>query len=74
MMKTTISQITPREENEVVVDLKTYFTGKIGDISLNGPIAFKQEEYEEFIDFDKMKAAVRQKVVDRILNGESPTE
>lgn len=69
----TVSQITPKEVNEKVESMNIYFSGNVAGINFSGPILFKEGEFEEFIKVDKMKEAVRQKVIEKIMNGESPT-
>ncbi|MCM3111691.1 hypothetical protein [Lederbergia lenta] len=75
-MNIQVNQITPRRENGEVVGLEVYFTGKNADqsINLNGFVPLKKGEFEEFLQFEEAENIVRQKVVERILNGESPVE
>ena len=65
-----INQITPRYENGVMKDVTVYFTGNIGGISFNGPLTLPVEESQDFLQQKQMEAAVKQKVIDIIINGE----
>lgn len=65
-----INQITPREENGEIVELKVYFNGQIAGINFNGSIPLAANEVEGFFGGEAMKAAVKQKVVEKIMNGE----
>ncbi|KRG15620.1 hypothetical protein ACA30_05910 [Virgibacillus soli] len=69
-----INQITPIEDSGEIKGLKVYFSGNIGGINLNGSIPFESGEFEEFFQGNEMKTAVKQKVIEKIMNGEAPTE
>lgn len=69
-----INQITPREENNEIVGLSVYFNGAIAGINFNGSVNLDQGEFENIFDGNAIKDAVKQKVVEKIINGESPTE
>lgn len=76
-MAIQINQITPYEEDEKdekFVQIKTYFSGDIAGINLNGNIVFEEDEFQGFIDGEKMKAALKQKVIEKIMGGETPAE
>ncbi|MBM7717228.1 hypothetical protein JOC94_004253 [Bacillus thermophilus] len=72
-MKVEITNINIRREGEETKDLQVYFTGNNGDssINLNGYVPLEKEEFESFFDEQAIEDVVRQKVVERILNGES---
>lgn len=67
-----INQITPKEENGEITELNVYFNGQIAGINFNGNIPIDPAD----VGFDgkAMKAAVRQKVVEKIMNGEDIEE
>ncbi|MEK3890259.1 hypothetical protein [Bacillus sp. FSL K6-3431] len=71
-----INQMTPKYENGEMTGLTIYFTGKIGSINFNGPITLTAEEFKPFLQPEKMETAVKNKVIDEIMDGnvESPTE
>ncbi|GIN74040.1 hypothetical protein J14TS2_45150 [Bacillus sp. J14TS2] len=69
-----INQITPMEDNGEIKGLKVYFSGNIAGINLNGNIPFDNGEFEEFFQGSEMKTAVKQKVIEKIMNGEAPAE
>ncbi|GIN59250.1 hypothetical protein J8TS2_35690 [Lederbergia ruris] len=69
-----VNQVSPYEESGEVVQIKVYFSGNIGGINLNGNIPFETGEFEEFFKGEEMKTAVKQKVIEKIMNGETPTE
>ncbi|RWR06759.1 hypothetical protein QNH23_06530 [Siminovitchia fortis] len=75
-MKIEVTNINVRREGGEVVGLQVYFNGRLGDqsINLNGYIPLAEGEFESHLDMPAIETAVRQKVVDRILSGESPTE
>lgn len=64
-----INQITPRQdENGTITELNVYFNGKIAGINFNGNISLDPADVS--FDGKVMEAAVRQKVVDKIMAGE----
>lgn len=73
-MNIQINQITPREENGEITSLKIYFTGTVAGINFNGPVTLDKGDFEEFLQPTEMKSAVQQKIVNMIINGETPTE
>ncbi len=73
-MDITINQITPREENGEITNLKVYFTGTVAGINFNGPVTLEKDDFEAFIQPTEMKGAVQQKIVNMIINGEAPPE
>ena len=73
-MNIQINQITPREENGEITSLKVYFTGTVAGINFNGPVELNKEDFKEFLQPTEMKSAVHQKIMNMIINGETPTE
>lgn len=69
-MNITINQITPRRENGEVTSVQVHFTARTndGNINLSGNIPI--EEFADSIDFGKIENAVKQEVVNRIMNGD----
>ena len=64
-----INQITPKQnENGKITELNVYFNGKIAGINFNGNISLDPTDVS--FDQEVMESAVRQKVVDKIINGE----
>lgn len=68
-MNVTINQITPRRENGEVTSVQVHFSASTtdGSINLSGYIAI---ENAGLIDFAGIETAVRQEVVNRIMNGD----
>ncbi len=73
-MNIQINQITPREENGEITSLKVYFTGTVAGINFNGPVELEKGDFEAFLQPTEMKSAVQQKIVNMIINGETPTQ
>ncbi len=73
-MKVTINQITPRKSDGQVTSVQVHFTARTedGNINLSGNIPI--ENFAESIDFDAIESAVKQKVVEQIMNGEIDAE
>ncbi|WP_313429788.1 hypothetical protein [Siminovitchia terrae] len=73
-MQITINQITPRRENNGVTSVQVHFTARTpdGNINLSGNIPVA--EFTNSIDFGVLETAVKQELINRIMNGESPTE
>lgn len=71
-MNITIYQIAPRRENGEFTSVSVHFTARTsdGDINLSGSIPIN--DFAGSIDFGALENDVRQKVVDRILNGDLP--
>lgn len=75
-MKIEITNINVRRDGGKVTGLQVYFTGRLGDqsVSLNGYIPLAEGEFESHFDMPAIEQTVRQKIVERIMSGESPTE
>lgn len=73
-MQVTINQITPRKENNEVTSVQVHFTARTPDGSINLSGNIPVAEFTNLIDFSGMESAVRQELINRIMNGESPTE
>lgn len=73
-MNITINQITPRREDGEVTSVNVHFTARTtdGNINLSGNIPI--DNFAESIDFGAIEGAVKQKVVDQIMNGEVNAE
>lgn len=69
-----INHITPREEDNEVVSLDVYFNGQIAGINFNGTVTLEQGDFESYFNNAEIKKAVKQIVVEKIINGEDPTE
>lgn len=69
-MDITVNQITPRRENGQVASVQVHFTAKTedGSINLNGAIPL--ESFTEYLNFEQMNGVVKQKLVEKIMNGD----
>lgn len=72
-MKITINQITPRRQDGAITSVEVHFSARTndGNINLNGSLPV---EGTSLIDFAGIEDAVKQEVVDKIMNGEVSTE
>ena len=75
-MNIQVTSINVRRENGEVIGLQIYFTGHNGDhsINLSGYIPLENGEYEAEVNIPAVENIIRQKVVERLLNGENLTE
>lgn len=75
-MNIQVTSINVRRENDEVTGLQVYFTGRNGDhsINLSGYIPLENGEYEAEVNIPAVENIIRQKVVERLLNGENLTE
>lgn len=75
-MNIQVTNINVRRENGEVTGLQVYFTGRNGDhsINLSGYIPLDNGEFEATVNIPAIEDIVRQKVVERLLNGEDSTE
>lgn len=73
-MQITINQITPRRTDGEVTSVQVHFTARTsdGNINLSGNIPI--ENFAESIDFGAIESAVKQKVVEQIMNGDIDAE
>lgn len=73
-MNVEINQITPRRESGVVTSVQVHFTARTadGNINLNGNIPI--ENFTEQIDFGAIESAVKQELINKIMNGEVNAE
>lgn len=73
-MQITINQITPRRENGEVTSVQVHFTARTadGNINLNGNIPI--EDFTDKIDFGAIENAVKQELIDKIMNGDLGAE
>ena len=75
-MNIQVTSINVRRENGEIIGLQVYFTGRNGDhsINLSGYIPLDNGEFEATVDIPAIEDIVRQKVVERLLNGEDSIE
>lgn len=73
-MDITINQITPRRENGEVTSVQVHFSARTadGNINLSGNIPI--EDFADMINFGAIENAVKQELINRIINGENPIE
>lgn len=75
-MNIQVTSINVRRENDEVTGLQVYFTGRNGDhsINLSGYIPLENGDYEAEVNIPAVENIIRQKVVERLLDGEDLTE
>ena len=75
-MNIQVTSINVRRENGEIIGLQVYFTGRNGDhsINLSGYIPLENGEYEAEVNIPAVENIIRQKVVERLLDGEDLTE
>lgn len=73
-MNITINQITPRREDGEITSVKVHFTARTADGSINLSGSIPIEDFTESIDFEKIEGAVKQEVIDKIMNGDINAE
>lgn len=72
---TMITNINIRREGSRVTGITAYVSGEIfPGLTLNGSIPLEAGEIGEALDLTQLEAAVKQKITDRLVSGESPTE
>ncbi|MED0649749.1 hypothetical protein P9246_15670 [Aeribacillus pallidus] len=73
-MNIQITSINVLREGGEAVGLQVYFTGQNSgqSIYINGNIPLESGEFEQHFQIGEIENIVRNKVVERLLNGESP--
>jgi len=70
-----ITNINIRREDGQVTGVTVYVSGQMfPGMSLNGSIPLEVAEYGEALDMTALEHAVKQKIIDRLMSGEAPTE
>lgn len=73
-MKITINQISPRREDGEITIVKVHFTARTADDSINLSGSIPIENFTESIDFGAIEGAVKQEVIEKIMNGNVDAE
>lgn len=73
-MKITINQISPRRTDGEVTSVKVHFTARTSDDSINLSGSIPIGNFTESINFGAIEGAVKQEVIEKIMNGEVDAE
>ena len=70
-----ITNINIQREDGQVKSITAYISGQMmPGLTLNGSIPLEAGEFSDALDLTQLEAAVKQKIIDRLLSGEIPTE
>ncbi|MFC7364549.1 MULTISPECIES: hypothetical protein [Bhargavaea] len=70
-----ITNINIQREDGQVTGITAYVSGQMfPGLTLNGSIPLEAGEFGNSLDLTKLEAAVKQKIINRLVSGDSPTE
>ena len=75
-MNIKVTSINVRREGDEVTSLQVYFNGRNSDqsININGYVPLESDEFEVHVHVEDVEDIVKQKVIERLMNGEEPVE